>query len=157
FAFPLATLMLACGDAGREEILKQSAIAAAIAVFIAPYALAQGPQDEIVVTATRLPQPRSRTLQPVAIITAEDIAQSGQQTLVEVLQALGGVEISSNGGAGQPSSVFIRGANSNQTLVLVDGMKMNSPSLGTTPFENIPLSQIERIEVVPGQLSGLYG
>jgi len=59
------------------------------------------------------------------------------------------VEISSNGGAGQTSSVFMRGANSNQTLVLVDGMKMNSPTLGGTPFENIPLSQIERIEVVP--------
>ena len=137
--------------------MKPSAIAAVVAVLVTPFALAQTPEGEIVVTATRLPQPRSQTLQPVAIITAEDIAQSGQQTLVEVLQTLGGVEISSNGGAGQTSSVFMRGANSNQTLVLVDGMKMNSPTLGGTPFENIPLSQIERIEVVPGQLSGLYG
>src|SRR2546430_1492381 len=62
-----------------------------------------------------------------------------------------------NGGPGQPSSVFMRGANSGHTLVLVDGIRIGSATLGTTAFENIPLSQIERIEVVPGQLSSLYG
>lgn len=96
-------------------------------------------------------------MQPVAIITPADIARAGQQTLVEVLQALGGVEVASNGGAGQPSSVFMRGANSSHTLVLVDGMRIGSATLGTTALENIPLNQIERIEVVPGQLSSLYG
>lgn len=120
-------------------------------------ALAQNPEDAVVVTATRLPQARSQTLQPVKIITAEDIAQSGQETVVEVLQTLGGVETTSNGGFGQVSGVFMRGANSNQTLVLVDGMRINSATTGTTALENIPLSQVERIEVVPGQLSGLYG
>ncbi|HKW36587.1 MAG TPA: TonB-dependent receptor [Burkholderiales bacterium] len=104
-----------------------------------------------------MPQPQSQTLQPVAIITAEDIAKAGQQTLVEVLQALGGVEVASNGGFGQPSSVFMRGANSGHTLVLLDGMRIGSATLGTTALENIPLDQIERIEVVPGQLSSLYG
>jgi vitamin B12 transporter len=113
--------------------------------------------DAVVVTATRLPQASSETLQPTKVITAEDIARAGQQTTVEVLQALGGVEIVSNGGFGQPSGVFMRGANSNHTLVLVDGMKLNSATLGTTALENIPLNQIERIEVVPGQLSSLYG
>ena len=96
-------------------------------------------------------------MQPVTIITPADIARAGQQTLVEVLQALGGVEVASNGGAGQPSSVFMRGANSGHTLVLVDGMRIGSATLGTTALENIPLNQIERIEVVPGQLSSLYG
>jgi vitamin B12 transporter len=140
----------------REETLKPSIIAALIAAA-APLALAQSPEDAVVVTATRFPQARSQTLQPVNVITSEDIARGGQQTLVEVLQALGGVEIASNGGFGQPSSVFMRGANSGHTLVLVDGMRIGSATLGTTPFENIPLSQIERIEVVPGQLSSLYG
>ena len=130
---------------------------AALFAVLAPLAFAQAPEDAVVVTATRFPQARSQTLQPVNVITAEDIAQGGQQTLVEVLQALGGVEIASNGGYGQPSSVFMRGANSGHTLVLVDGMRIGSATLGTTPFENIPLSQIERIEVVPGQLSSLYG
>lgn len=136
--------------------MRLSFVAALLAV-LAPLSLAQGPDDGVVVTATRFPQARSQTLQPVNVITAEDITRGGQQTLVEVLQALGGVEISSNGGIGQPSSVFMRGANSGHTLVLVDGMRIGSATLGTTAFENIPLSQIERIEVVPGQLSSLYG
>jgi len=136
--------------------LKRSIIAALI-VAAAPFALAQSPENAVVVTAARLPQARSQTLQPVKIITAEDIAQGGQQTVVEILQTLGGVEIVSNGGFGQPSSVFMRGANSGHTLVLVDGMRIGSATLGTTAMENIPLSQIERIEVVPGELSSLYG
>jgi vitamin B12 transporter len=141
----------------KEETLKRSIIAALIAAA-APLALAQSPEEPaVVVTATRFPQARSQTLQPVNVITAEDIARGGQQTLVEVLQTLGGVEIARNGGFGQPSSVFMRGANSGHTLVLVDGMRIGSATLGTTAFENIPLSQIERIEVVPGQLSSLYG
>ena len=132
-------------------------IVAALCACAASTAWPQEPEDAVVVTATRFPQARSQTLQPVKIITAEDIARSGQQTLVEVLQTLGGVEIASNGGFGQTSSVFMRGANSNQTLVLVDGMRINSATAGTTALENIPLNQIERVEVVPGQLSSLYG
>ena len=135
--------------------MKKSVIAV-LAALAAPLALAQS-QEEVVVTATRLPRPQSQTLQPVTIITTEDIAKAGQQTLVEVLQAIGGVEIASNGGFGQPSSVFMRGASSGHTLVLVDGMRIGSATLGTTALENIPLNQIERIEVVPGQLSSLYG
>jgi vitamin B12 transporter len=137
--------------------LKPSAVVAAFLAAVSPFVDAQTPEDEIVVTAARLPQPRSQTLQPVTIITADDIARAGQQTLVEVLQALGGVQVVSNGGFGQPSGVFMRGGSSTQTLVLVDGMKMASATTGSTALENIPLSQIERIEVVPGQLSSLYG
>src|SRR5713226_5384548 len=140
---------------GRRS-MKRTVIAA-LCACAASTAWPQDPEDAVVVTATRFPQARSQTLQPVNIITAEDIARSGQQTLVEVLQTLGGVEIASNGGFGQTSSVFMRGANSNQTLVLVDGMRVNSATLGATALENIPLNQIERIEVVPGQLSSLYG
>ena len=136
--------------------MKQFFIALSV-VLAAPLALAQGTDDAVVVTATRLPQAQSQTLQPVRVITADDIAKAGQQTLVEVLQAVAGVEIASNGGFGQPSSVFMRGANSSHTLVLVDGMRIGSATLGTTALENIPLNQIERIEVVPGQLSSLYG
>jgi vitamin B12 transporter len=156
-ALPLANHCWPAGTLAGEDLLKLSAVAAALTVLVAPFALAQSPEQEVVVTATRLPQPRSQTLQPVTIITSEDIARAGQQTLVEVLQALGGVEIASNGGFGQPSSVFMRGANSSHTLVLVDGMRIGSATLGTTALENIPVSQIERIEVVPGQLSSLYG
>src|SRR5690348_17658504 len=123
-----------------------------IAGFLAgiSVSLCYAQDEQVVVTAARLPQPRSQTLQPVNVITAEDIAQTGQQTLVEVLQALGGVEIISNGGFGQPSGVFIRGANTGHTLVLVDGMRIGSATVGATALEHIPLNQIERIEIVPG-------
>lgn len=113
--------------------------------------------ENIVVTATRIPQKASQSLQPVTVITADEIAESGQQTLVEVLQSRAGLEIASTGGFGQPSNVFIRGANSGHTLVLIDGLRINSATTGTTAFENIPLNQIERIEIVPGPLSSLYG
>jgi vitamin B12 transporter len=112
---------------------------------------------EIVVTATRLPQPQSQSVRPTTVITADEISRSGQQSLVEVLQSLGGVEIASNGGFGQVSGVFIRGANSSHTLVLVDGIRLNSATTGTTALENIPVNQIERIEIVAGPLSSLYG
>jgi vitamin B12 transporter len=112
---------------------------------------------EVVVTGMRLPEPQAQSVRPTTVITAEEIARSGQQTTVEVLQSLGGVEIASNGGMGQVSSVFIRGANSNHTLVLVDGIRLNSATAGTTALENIPISQIERIEIVAGPMSGLYG
>jgi len=112
---------------------------------------------ETVVTATRTPQPVSQALQAVTVISAQDIRASGQQSLISVLQRLGGVEVASNGGAGQPSAVFMRGANSAQTLVLVDGLRIGSATSGTTAFENIPLDQIDHIEIVAGPLSSLYG
>jgi len=124
-------------------------------------ALAQSPaansDDEIIVTATRLPQKISQTLQSVTLISAEEIAQSGAQSLTEVLQSKGGVEITASGGLGQISAVRIRGAESRHTLVLVDGMRVDSATVGLTALENIPLHQIERVEIVPGALSSVYG
>jgi vitamin B12 transporter len=67
------------------------------------------------------------------------------------------VEITQNGGLGSSSSVFIRGANSDHTVVLVDGVRIGSATLGTAAFESIPLALIERIEVLPGPSSSLYG
>ncbi|HMK13835.1 MAG TPA: TonB-dependent receptor [Burkholderiales bacterium] len=113
--------------------------------------------ENVVVTAARVPQQASQSLQPVTVITSDEIAESGQQTLVEVLQSRAGLEITSTGGFGQPSGVFMRGANSNQTLVLIDGLRVDSATTGATALENIPLNQIERIEIVPGPLSSLYG
>ena len=115
------------------------------------------PAPETVVTAARVAQPIASTLQSVTVITPRDIANSGQSTLLGVLQRVGGVEIGANGGAGQPTGVFIRGANSSQTLVLIDGLRMGSATTGSAAFENLPLDQIERIEIVAGPLSGLYG
>ncbi|HZP91676.1 MAG TPA: TonB-dependent receptor [Burkholderiales bacterium] len=93
----------------------------------------------------------------MTVIDSQQLASSGQQTLGEVLQALGGVEMASSGGFGQPTSIFIRGANSDHTLVLIDGVRVNSATTGAAAFENIPVNQIQRIEIVPGPLSSLYG
>src|SRR5579862_8235818 len=133
---------------------------AGIAAFSSDACLADPPNASIapvVVTAARVPQPLSDALQSVTTISAQDIERAGQQTLVELLQTLGGVEISSTGGPGQPTAVFMRGANSAHTLVLVDGMRVASATTGTAALENIPLDQIDHIEIVSGPLSSLYG
>lgn len=126
-------------------------------IAMAQFCFAQVEVEDVVVTASRVRQPASKSLFNVNVITAEDIENSGQQTLAEILQSKGGVEITSNGGFGQPSAVRIRGAEARHTLVLIDGIRVDSATVGTTAFEHIPLNQISRIEIVPGPRSGLYG
>ena len=115
------------------------------------------PLANIIVTATRTPQNADEVMAQVAVITRDDIEAAGTATLVELLQRKAGVEIRSTGGPGQTASVLIRGANSGQTLLLIDGLRVGSVTSGSPAFENIPLEMIERIEVVKGPLSGLYG
>jgi vitamin B12 transporter len=113
--------------------------------------------DDVVVTASRVAQSADELLADVTVINREEIERAGQSTLTELLQRQPGVEISSNGGAGKQSSVFLRGTNSDHVVVLVDGLRINSATLGTTSFEGIPLAQIERIEILRGPASSLYG
>ncbi len=113
--------------------------------------------DNVVVTATRTAQPLDSTLAQAVVITREEIENAGLASLTELLQRKAGLEIRATGGRGQPSSVFIRGANSTHTLVLVDGLRVGSSTSGATAFENIPLDLIERVEIIKGPLSGLYG
>lgn len=113
--------------------------------------------DEVVVTAARLPQSLDNSLLDVSVITADDISRAGQQTLAELLQSRAGVEIATTGGLGQPTGIFMRGSNSSHTLVLVDGVRINSATTGAAAWENIPLGQIERIEILRGPASSLYG
>lgn len=113
--------------------------------------------EPVVVTATRIPQKLSETSQQAVVITRDEIAASGHLSLVELLAARGGVEITNSGGLGQPSAVFMRGAEARHTMVLIDGLRIGSATAGGTAFENIPLNQIERIEIVPGPLSSVYG
>lgn len=112
--------------------------------------------DPLVVTASRTLAP-SATLRDAVVITRDDLDAAGRLSLAEVLQREAGVELRSTGGAGQPQTIFIRGAGSAQTLVLVDGLRVGSATVGTTSIEHIPLEMIERIEVVKGPLSSLYG
>jgi vitamin B12 transporter len=112
---------------------------------------------ETVVTAGRVEQRLADSLRSVVVVTARDIESSGQLSIAQVLQQFGGVETATSGGIGSATSIFLRGSNSAHALVLVDGVRVSSATLGTTALENIPLGQIERIEIVSGPASGLYG
>lgn len=112
---------------------------------------------EVVVTATRTAQTAESTLASTTVITHADIDRLQAQSLPEVLRGVAGLTLSNNGGAGKSTSVFLRGSNSDHILVLVDGIKIGSATLGTASFQDIPVAQIERIEIVRGPRASLYG
>jgi vitamin B12 transporter len=137
------------------------AIALAIVVSYSMPSFAQITTDNtlstVVVTATRTPQETRDIISDNSVITSDEIAQSGQKSLVELLQQQRGIEITTSGGSGTTSSVFIRGANNAQSIVLVNGVRVQSSTAGGATWEDIPLSQIDRIEIVYGPLSTMYG
>lgn len=113
--------------------------------------------DEVVVTATRIPQPLNQSLSSTTVITQEDIRNSQAADLVTILRNVAGVEIDQSGGMGKTTSLFIRGTNSTHALVLLDGARIGSATSGTTSIQDLMLDQIERIEIVRGNASSLYG
>ena len=113
--------------------------------------------EEVVVTAARVERPLKETSSSVTVIDAEEIASKGKITVLEVLRGQPGLDVVQSGGPGATTSVFLRGANSGHTLVLVDGVEVNSPALGMFNFTNLTVDNIERIEIVRGPQSTLYG
>lgn len=113
--------------------------------------------NDVVVTATRTPQQREALIADATVIDAQEIERGGQTTLVELLQQQPGIEITNNGGAGKASGIFMRGTNSGHVVVLIDGVRVQSATTGTTTLENIPLNHIDRIEIIRGPASSLYG
>ncbi|MCB1859968.1 MAG: TonB-dependent receptor [Gammaproteobacteria bacterium] len=113
--------------------------------------------ETINVTATRTARTADETLASVTVITRKDIDRQQALTLPQVLSGLPGITFSSNGGIGKTTSLFLRGVNSNQLLVLIDGIRVGSASLGATAWEHLPVTQIERIEIVRGPQSHIYG
>ncbi len=137
--------------------LKWASAGLGIALFTPAYA--QTPQniEEVIISATRIAQKSDSVLAQTTVITREQITSAASLTLAELLQRYAGVEVRMSGAAGQPSGVFIRGANTAHTLILVDGVRVGSASSGTTAIEHLALDLIERIEIVKGSFSGLYG
>lgn len=131
------------------------------AAFPSTIVLAQtatvGAASSVVITAGRQTQAAKDVLADNVVITSEDIAKSGAASIVDLLQQQRGIEITRNGGPGTTSSVFMRGGSNAQNVVLIDGVRIGSSTTGGATWSSIPLSQIDRIEVVYGPLSSLYG
>jgi vitamin B12 transporter len=114
-------------------------------------------QEQIIVTATRVPQPIEEVLAPSIVITREQLENNAVADVSDALRFNAGIDVARTGGIGQPTSIFIRGAESNHTLVLIDGVRINPGTVGSAQIQNIPPDLIERIEVIKGPRSSLYG
>ncbi len=117
----------------------------------------QAKLDDVVVTATRTAISADESIVPVVVITADDIQKSAAKDLTSLLSGTAGINVSQTGGLGKQSSMFLRGTESRHVLVLIDGIKVGSVTLGSTALEHIPLEQIEKIEIIKGPRSSLYG
>ncbi len=160
-AFLLKIIMTLSVSRHAILVAKLIPITLAVNTAFSSVSIAQTSQEKtlptIVVTATRSAQHLSDVLSDTVVISSEQIAQSGQSSLVELLQRQRGVEIARNGGPGTSSSVFIRGADNKQSIVLVDGVRVGSSTLGGATWSSIPIEQIDHIEIVYGPLSSMYG
>ena len=132
-----------------------SLLAAASAT--AQTAVPSAPPQQILVTATRVPTPVNQLVADVTVIDRATIERSEGRTLVELLSQQAGLQFASNGGLGKTASLFIRGLESRHTLLLVDGIRVGSATVGTPSLDNLPLEAVERIEIVRGPMSSLYG
>ena len=160
----LVTLIPARAIHGHRATPLTIAIGLAFASTIAPAgvvsAQASQPQqsklDRVVVTATRAPEDVNTTMRDVSVLDGAALRDAGVVDLQEALRLLPGVELSV-AGAGATPSIFLRGANSNQTLLLVDGQRVSSSFSGLSALQHINVDQIDRIEVLRGPAASLYG
>lgn len=143
--------------------VRAAALAAALAcsfVFNAGLALADGGETalpQVIVTATRIEQPLADVLSSVSVITRADIERSQAQSLADLLQGEAGFEFARNGGPGAVTSFFLRGQDSINSVIVVDGVRSSVDQIGSLLVIDIPLHQIERIEILRGNASALYG
>ncbi len=132
-----------------------------------PYAVAAESKDsgekpverlsEVVVSASRIPVSLDKMGSAVTVITSREMEEKGQTRVQDVLRQSVGMDLLSFGGPGKSTSVQLRGANSNQTMILIDGVPFTSATSDAPDLTNLPTSNIERIEVVRGNMSTLYG
>ena len=111
----------------------------------------------VIVTATRTAQTADEVLSSVTVISREDIERRQARSVEDLLRGTQGISITNNGGPGKNTSVFMRGTESDHILVLIDGVRAGSATSGGAAYGNIPIEQIERIEIVRGPRSSLYG
>ena len=144
--------------------MKRSTIASLIGLTLTSYAIADETSNinginlnPTVVTGNRLPQQLGEVMLSVSVFTKEEIDRLQPQDLSSLLQGEPGIETVRSGGLGMQTSIFMRGAGSNQVLVLVDGLKITDEYTNSVPLESIPIAQVERVEILRGNASALYG
>ena len=138
----------------------KKALPKALAIFLAvpQIALADLKLEDIqVTTPLRVPEKAKNVIADTTVITSDEIERAGLSSLPQLLQQQPGIEVTNLGGPGKTSSVNIRGTSSTHSIILIDGLRVGSSTTGTSAIENIPLSQIEKIEIVRGPVSSLYG
>jgi len=113
--------------------------------------------DEITVTAARTPLAISASTAPIQVIERAQIERSQASSLLELLRGQAGLDMTNYGGPGQMTALHVRGTASGQVLVLVDGVRIGSATTGAAALQDVPLEQIERLEIVRGPHSSLYG
>lgn len=141
----------------RSPLAAGLALALVAPVSFAAPADAAETLDAVVVTATRSPMPIARGLAATTVLDRAAIEQAQAPDLIDLLARQAGIDVSRTGGPGSASTLFLRGGNSNHTLVLVDGVRVNSVQQGLYDFANLPLDRIERIEIVRGPRAALWG
>ncbi len=145
--------------------MKYSFIFAAIATSFSATAIAEDPtssndsdqENTLVITASRSEQPLDSVLSAFDLISREEIELIQPTSMSDLLSKVAGLDVVRQGGGGQNASVFTRGANSNQTLILVDGVRVGSATLGVKSLQSIPTVQIERIEIIKGPRAAIWG
>jgi len=139
--------------------VKPTVLATVVSLSLASSVQAQDATtlDTVQVTANRSAEKVSETLASVTVLTRADIERSQAPDLIDLLGRQAGIDYSRTGGPGQASTVFMRGSNSNHTLVLIDGQRVNPATQGGYDFAHLPLAQVERIEIVRGPRAALWG
>ena len=144
----------------RNPVFRTLALAIALAlpsVAMAEIADDATELDEIVVTGTRTDVAIEDSLVPAQVIGREEIERSQAHSLAELLKGRAGLNMTNQGGHGKLTSLFMRGAESDHVLVMVDGIRIGSATAGLASFQDLPVDQIERIEIIRGPRSSLYG
>ena len=132
--------------------------APALSLAVAASVQAQGIEvNPVVVSASRMEQPLSEVLSSVSVITREEIDRSQAASLADLIQGEAGIEFGRTGGPGATTSFFLRGQNSTNLVILVDGVRSQVDSYGNLQITDIPLQQVERVEILRGNASALYG
>lgn len=111
----------------------------------------------VVITGSREPMPLSRLVGDISVIDAEQIRNSSADSIEDLLRRQGGIQLSRTGGPGQSASLLLRGTSGSGTVVLIDGVRVGSATLGMTDLASLSLAQVERIEILRGPGSSLYG